>query len=384
MGNTVLERLDAWRLCLLNFNTSYYRLVFPFNRAYSSNQQEGWKDPDSVISSIKPNWDNILFNKLLENQPELAPVVDEFWLKLRTSDSPEWIFGDLFADKILVNSIYPLIFRVHADYSNNQDRKPLVKKLVKEEPWLMDELHKEIKKSSYIDSVLLTVYVELLPLHAKEIKDNKQSILENLNKTKGFTESNCLQVLSSALRTFKHDKELHDFLKELFAPKFETHHTLRDKFKKAEEKYFSSFKEDKPIEIFETIHEYRYVLNIKDSTVIDHFGVHKNVAVTVMSQLYESLKKYLTEKIGPDLYYSYSKKGFEINTPNFDNRPKIEAIMEQVKPCLHDILSSLDKQSKTNPDKETIPKLFETAMLHIELNEQLSNNVDYKPQKTKI
>jgi hypothetical protein len=377
MADHLLTRFELTTLINLNYQQHYIGF-------YWSDFEKKWDKPDDYIRSIKLTLNRFLFNDLLTKQPELKNDVDTFWEEAKKEKYLTSVFWKVFDNKIFLKNVYPLIFSYNTNYCNKQERKDFIKKMIGYDPSIMNALHEKIKTNNYIDHAHLAAYVDLLPKYLKEIKDSKEQVLENLKKTNEFTESNFVQVLNSAIKSFSHDKELYDFLKTHCSQKFETYHNLRDKFNKAEDKYFPQFKQAKKIDIFSNIQEYKYIFCIKDSILIDYFGVDKSAAAFVQRLLHESIEKYLNTNVGPDLYYSYSGKGYEINTQNFDNQSKIEFYMEKLKPCITDILSSLNENTKKGIDKEYIPKLFNSVTLKFDLEKSLEEKESYKPRKAKI
>lgn len=383
MNSHILTRYELNTLCSLNFGMTYYRSRFHFKENYTNEVTSGeWENSDEYVKAIKPDWDKVIFSNLLQKQPELSQKIESFWEKSKKEKYIESLFCREFEDKIYLKSVGQTIFNVNYYYSGVKERKEFIKKMIRYEPYLMNDLHDKNKTTQ--DLTLLSAYVELLPSHIKEIKDTKEKILENISKTKDFTESNFVQVLNCVVKSFPHDKEIYNFLKTHCSSKFEKFHTLRDKFKKVEDKYFSEFKEDEKFDIFNNSQEYRYIFCIKDSVLIDYFGIHKSVATNIQFQIHNCLKEYLKNNVSPDIEYTYSKKGLEINTSNFSYRATIEDVMERLKPCIKDILYSLDEKTKTNPDNETIPKMFNLATLKFDLENSLNNKDTYKAKKNKI
>lgn len=381
MSNYVLNKNDIRLLLKLNFSLDFTRRRFKFIKDYKTGE-ECWENPDEYISSQKPEWDRVFFNPLLSTQPDLKPLVENFWEKSKHEQYIEWLGSAIFQDKIYLKSIYPMIFNEAFGYSGTTERIGFIKKMVNQEQWLMDELHKHIIHK--VDTATLKAYIELLPCHVNQIKDSKESIWKNLSKSKNFPESSQIKMLNVTIRSFLHDKSLYDFLINYFTPKFEHQHTLRETFNKYENKYFSSFKKNEQIDFFPSFQKYSYVLSIKDSILIDHFGVHKNIVGSINKQIIKAIESNLHKEIGEHLLFSYSAKGLEVSSTNFQEQSKIEKYMDKIKKCVYDVLTSLDETLKKNPDEKTINELFDKALLHCELNEKLEVNSDTKIIRRKI
>lgn len=288
MADHLLTRVELYQLFNLNFNMSSYRQSFRYKENYSSLGKPGeWSD--EYIDFIKNLFHVELFDNLLKKQPELTAIVDNFWKESKTTKYIESLACNTFENKILLKNIYPLIFNAHYFYIGKEDRKNFVKKMIQYEPWIMNHLHEKLKKNK--DDALLLAYVELLPRHINEIKDSKESILENISTIDSFSESHITKAMNSLVKSMEHDKILYDFLKKIILPKFETFHSLRENFNKIENKYFSQFKEKK-ISIFNNEQQYIYVFCIKDSVMVDYFGINKNISVGLQHQIHDCIKEY--------------------------------------------------------------------------------------------
>jgi len=365
-------------LCQLNFDCSYFRTYHYYKTDYQT--KESFWENDSYVQHQKPTWDK-LFSLLLKENKDYQPIIDNFWMQAKTEKYIESLAGKTFSDKIEINTIYPLIFNVCSSYSGNNERKDFVKLMINHEPWLMNELHKLLKIKS--DNVLLASYVDLLPKYISEIKDNQKEIFNVLNKTKEFTESNAIKVLNSIIKSFPKDEQTYIFLKEHFNDSFEQFHNLREKFQKNESKYFLNLKKDNINNLFEFEQEYVYIINIKDSILIDTFKVDKNNVRDFKNQLNECFKDIIASNIGEHIYYNSSDKGFEIHSNKINDQILIEPLMTKIKDYLPQILQTTAPIYQLG-QKEILSNAFNSTLLKISLDKDLPENYTVKSKSVKI
>jgi hypothetical protein len=383
MEDYKLNRWDLNNLIHVVDDLHQLRMCYIHNHGYGA-EKEGWRDADKYIQSLKYRLEPSLFNSLLLKQPELASDLENFWKQCETARYAESVFSEIFTDKIFLKNVHEqLLINSYSSQINNSERRKFVKEMIVKSPSLMMDLHNHLKTNH--DHVLLYAYTESLPKYLNQIDDTKENIWERLKKLDLPFDSTAANLLTPIVKSFKHDKDFYNVLKEIFSPKFEKYHNLREKFSKIEDKYFKKFKVDENIELFDNHQAYSFSFFIQDRVLIDSFGINKNSVEEVKSEIHECIKTFLNKCLPKSgLYYSYSQRGFDINTPNFNDKPRIDLYMHHIQPIIKNILSSLPEKDKTFPNKENVCKMFESALLKIELDDSLSSREISKPKKHKL
>lgn len=363
-----LNNWDLRTLIYLNFDF-YWTRHYPSK--HDSNGQRVWLDPEQysldLMAKINPNF----FQPLLDKNPNLLPLVEKFTQECKKHEYPVYVLTDIFQNKIYLEDVSSMVFNNnYTKLISDKERKKFIKDMIGYQPSLMNDLHNHLKNNLNKDAVLLYSYAESLPKYMKEINDSTESIWENLKKITLYSDSASILLLSPIVKSFKHDESFYKLLKDIFSPKLAEYHGLREKFQKFEKKYFSQFSSEEKIDLFTNHQEYVFTFSMKDMVLVDKFGINKNFVMHIQSQIYDGLKEYLNKSM-PDigLYYSHSNKGLEINVPNFSDKEQVDFYMEKIQPIVVDILSSLPENLKKFPDNDTIPKMFETASLKLELEE---------------
>lgn len=379
------HKLSRWELqTLLNLNFD-----FDWIRAYPkkfdpSTSQHVWLEPEKYSEDLTKYLNSRFFKPLLEKRPELLSDVEQFSKECKKDLYPISHLGEIFKNKISLDDILPLLF-----YNNNtkfisyKERKKFIRDMIGHEPTIMMDLHNHLKTNN--DNILLYAYAESLPKYINEIKDTKESIWENLKKIHLYSDSSSVAIVHPIVKSFENDEPFYQLVKEIFSPKFEEYHALREKFQKVEKKYFSKFKVDEYIDLFDNNQEYRFIFSMRDRVLVDNFGINKNAVMEIQKQIHECLKRYLNQSMPEDsLYYAYSNKGFEINAFRFEDKPQVDFFINKIQPVLKDILASLPDNIKRFPDKETIYKMFDSALLKIELDDTLEIQSEHKPKRNKL
>ncbi len=380
-------KLTRWELSdffNLTVELRYLRQSFIYNQGYGADKK-GWRDADKYVNSLKTHLSNFT-NPILQKQPELEPLFEKFWEKCKVEMYAEHAFNEIFSDKILLKNIYPDFLKNHySTYVSNKERKNFIKKMINHEPWIINEAHDLIKNSSTIDNMLIYAYAESLADHGKEIKDSKEKIWENLKKAEHYSDSTSTALLTSIIKAFPHDKDYYEALREIFSPKFESYHGLREKFQKYEKKHFANFLVKEKINLFDTSSEYRYCFGMKDRVLVDEFGIHKGAVEFIKRRLNECMESYLN-KVMPNssLTFIPSNRGLEIVLPKSEEKDILHTNISKFQPVIIDMLSSLDKNTKQFPNKGSLDKFFEASILKLEMEETLDKKEEVKPKRAKL
>ena len=387
MTQTPIGHHEIVNLIKLNINTSWYRKSFHFTDRYikqpdGSLISDGSWDSENYITQQKSDWDRVFFNPLLKDNPSLQPLVDEFWDQARKNKYIESVAGTLFKDKINIEPLIPLVFNSSVSSLSNTERKDFIKRIVNLQPNIMNDLHSKLNNRK--DFVLLSAYIDLLPKNIKQIKDTQESILNHLKDSVVLSESNIVKVLTVIMKSFEPSQEIYNFIKTTFAKKFETMHTLRDKFNQLEKKHFSQFKDEKKVNLFDNFGEYNHVIKISEPTLIDHFGVHKTNVTLVRNQIHNAMQTIAQDKIGKHLTFYTNTRGLHICSKNFEDKDKIEDLLGKIKEVLPNVIISLDYKQNHNPELNDILKKLNTSLMYFDLNDSLDKKEISQKRAAKI
>lgn len=376
MTKKFLSTYEITQLINLNISTNWYRATYNYSR------KKGIWENELYISSQKPEWNSLFFDPILKDNPTLEPLVAEFWEKAKTENCIESLAGQIFNGKITIDPISHMLFRNCANYINSTDRKNFVKKFIIQNPTLMNEIHNSLKKN--YDAVLLAVYIELLPTKINLIKDSEKSILKILEYSNSLTESNQTKILSAICRSFEHNQELYEFIQNHFGENFEKMHSLREKFLQLESKYFSQFKKETKISIFDSNEIFTYSFNIKDSSLVDIFNVKKTLLNQLKLDIFNSLRIIINKNIDKNIYFDNTNGSFNVHTYNFEYKDKIHKLMFNIESVLPQILKVIGKEYKaTTENANTIHDLLSSSILKFYLEDTLNTNQS-KNTKLKI
>jgi hypothetical protein len=378
-------KLSRWELhTLINLNFDF-NFVGAFPKKFDPNRSIAvWLEPDKCSQDLITYLTPRFFKPLLDKKPELVSNVEKFGEEIKKETYIVSILTDTFADKITLEDIRPLLFyNNYTKFISYTERKKFIRDMIGHDPTIMMDLHNHLKTNT--DNILLYAYAESLPKFIDEIKDTKESIWENLRKIHLYSDSSSVAIVSPIVRSFKNDEPFYELVKEIFSKKFDEYHALREKFKKVEKKYFSQFKIEEYIDLFDNEQEYRFIFSMRDRVLVDNFGINKNAVMEIQKQIHECLKRYLNKSMPENsLYYAYSNKGFEINAFKFEDKPQVDFYIDKIQPVIKNILGSLPENIKRNPDSETMYKMFDSALLKLELDDTLEIQAEPKPKRNKL
>lgn len=364
-------------LAALNFESYYHRSMYSFS------DKNGWGEKaDEYINSQKPYWNKKIFDTLKLKQPELNDLITQFWEEAKKEKYIDSLFGRIFADKINILNFPDLVFEcVIRPY--NSERKDFLKSVIKQEPVLMNNLHNKLLSSNYTDTVLLASYIDLLPSLHKEIKSTQQSIFKVLEKSKDYSESNAIKVLTALTKSFEHNQDLYDFIYQHFDQKLENFDKLRTKLNKLNETIFKNCVQGYKGNLCSSTQEYKYTFKVRRDVLFDYYKINIDKVDNFLMCLYDSIATHIAKEFNTK--HNLSSYTLEITTEKIEDYPKIVQSISKVEKMLPTFLAGLPESLKngTLPDSSELSQLLSAFILKIELENTLDSKEEAK-NKMKI
>ncbi len=387
MQGTPLRNQEIADIVKLNLSTSYYRRDYHFTGGYEKGEDgslisTGSWSSDKYITDQQKDWNRVLFTPLLQADPTIQPLIDQFWEEAKCNKYIESVAGRVFDGKISLEPIIHLIFNHGYNNVSKGERKDFIKRIVNLNSDFMDHLHSKLKQGK--DYILLEAYIELLPKHFKSIKDTPTSVLNLLGDSSILSESNQVKVLNVIVKTLGPTEENYNFIQINFSNRFEKLHTLRAKYNELEKKFFSKFKKDKNKDLLTNFGEYTHVINISDSILVDQFGINKNNIQLTKTQIFNSIKHVMKKKVGTQLEFFTNTRGFHIASPNISDQEPIEDLMSKIREVLPNVVLFLNKEQNNLPSPDESIKRLESALMYFELNDKLPQKETQPTRKNKI
>lgn len=374
-------------LTLVCLNTSNVEDYF---NGFSFSKINGWGDNvNKYIDFQKKDngFDKYFFNKIREKQPELFNLIDVFWEKAKKEKRIEYIFADIFADKINIEYFHDLIFNHIGNRKiYTEDRVNLIRNTIEENPSLFEKLHQKLLGVE--DDLLIKIYINLLlKFHQNIQSENKdKEILLILSRKKNkFTENQSIKILNIMVKIFNNNQKNYDEIVLFFKENIKKYHDLRNKIQEYEKKIWEKFLiEEKKENVVELSKIYSINFNIKIDIFIDDYQINKDQAIIFINNFYQALSDYLISKY-PKIIKNYiTNSGMVISTNHYDSFLTIEKEIENMSIQLPNIFLNFKKEiNKNNLSFDFFKKVMDSLKIKNELDEKL-DSISMKKNMVKI
>ena len=192
-----MKKLNQHELMhLLEFNINYNNIMR--GKYYSDNKGWGYHSDTQYFKNYEQEHNeyndemknvhmNIIFNQVLEYQPELKSKLDEIWKKAHTFVKLPYFLSIELKDLINIDSVKSVLFKKHLDFTKNDEsiRERVLQNFMDENSKVFLWLHASLQKNHFVDDTLFELYVKNLNKFERILKEN------NVN------DDSCINILLS-------------------------------------------------------------------------------------------------------------------------------------------------------------------------------------------
>ena len=174
----------------------------------------GFLDYRGNLADKLKKWDDVIFNELLKNQPELKIIYTQFQEEFQQAPHKNVLFTSLFSDKVKIESLKETIFKVSFSYKQDiQKRSDFFLELSEKSNFFYDTIFTEIKTRR--DEDLFDTYFKII----KKIKNNPDfDKIDAVSNIKAYPDNYDLpsakKKILAYLSIFDKNQEVYDLILE--------------------------------------------------------------------------------------------------------------------------------------------------------------------------